>query len=65
MPYTTDEIAKDALDAEAAGAAIVHLHVREDDGTPSGRPELFEDVIAKIRAKGDLITMSRPVAPTT
>ena len=32
-----------------AGASIAHLHVREDDGTPSGRPELFVDVIDRIR----------------
>ena len=35
----------------------MHLHVREDDGTPSGRPELFKDVISRIRADSDLITM--------
>ena len=35
----------------------MHLHVREDDGTPSGRPELFQDVISRIRAGSDLITM--------
>jgi 3-keto-5-aminohexanoate cleavage enzyme len=31
--------------------------VREDDGTPSGRPELFKDVITRIRAASDVITM--------
>ena len=35
----------------------MHLHVREDDGTPSGRPELFKDVIERIRAGCDLLTM--------
>jgi 3-keto-5-aminohexanoate cleavage enzyme len=31
--------------------------VREDDGTPSGRPELFKDVIERIRAGSQVLTM--------
>jgi 3-keto-5-aminohexanoate cleavage enzyme len=57
IPYTTEEIATHAIDAAAAGATVVHLHVREDDGTPSGRPELFQDAIGRIRAGSDLLTM--------
>jgi 3-keto-5-aminohexanoate cleavage enzyme len=57
IPYTTAEIADSSIEAAAAGATVVHLHVREDDGTPSGRPELFTDVIERIRAGSDLLTM--------
>ncbi|MGH2992890.1 MAG: 3-keto-5-aminohexanoate cleavage protein [Solirubrobacterales bacterium] len=57
IPYTTEEIADSSVEAGAAGATVVHLHVREDDGTPSGRPELFVDVIDRIRAGSDLLTM--------
>ena len=57
IPYTTAEIADSSVEAAGAGATVVHLHVREDDGTPSGRPELFEDVIERIRAGSDLLTM--------
>lgn len=57
LPYTTAEIAEQSIDSAAAGATVVHLHVREDDGTPSGRPELFEDVVQRIRAGSDLLTM--------
>jgi 3-keto-5-aminohexanoate cleavage enzyme len=57
IPYTTAEIADSAIGAAAAGATIAHLHVREDDGTPSGRPELFVDVIDRIRAGSDILTM--------
>ena len=45
IPYTTEEIADSSIEAGGAGATVVHLHVREDDGTPSGRPELFQDVM--------------------
>lgn len=57
IPYTTAEIADSSIEAAAAGATVVHLHVREDDGTPSGRPELFKDVIERIRAGSALLTM--------
>jgi len=57
IPYTTAEIADSSIEAGGAGATVVHLHVREDDGTPSGRPELFKDVIERIRAGSDLLTM--------
>jgi len=57
IPYTTAEIADSAIGAGEAGATVAHLHVREDDGTPSGRPELFIDVIDRIRAGSDILTM--------
>ena len=57
IPYTTTEIADSAIGAGEAGATVAHLHVREDDGTPSGRPELFIDVIDRIRAGSDILTM--------
>ena len=57
IPYTTEEVADSSVEAAQAGATVVHLHVREDDGTPSGRPELFVDVIDRIRATSDVLTM--------
>jgi 3-keto-5-aminohexanoate cleavage enzyme len=57
IPYTTEEIADSSIEAAKAGATVAHLHVREDDGTPSGRPELFVDVIDRIRAGSELLTM--------
>ena len=40
-----------------AGAGVAHLHVREDDGTPSARSELFVQTVALIREKSDIVTM--------
>ncbi len=57
IPYTPQEIADSSIEAAGEGATVVHLHVREDDGTPSGRPELFKEVIDRIRSGSDLITM--------
>src|SRR5262249_13940182 len=57
LPHTPAEIAADAVDCAEAGAAIVHLHVREDDGAPSARPELFTQAISLIRAQSEIVTM--------
>jgi uncharacterized protein (DUF849 family) len=55
LPYTPKEISDEAVRAYEAGAAIVHVHVREDDGKPSWRPELFEEVARLTRARCPVI----------
>lgn len=58
IPYTPAEIAQSSIEAAAAGATVVHIHVRENDGTPSGRSELYQETIRLIRAGSELITMA-------
>jgi 3-keto-5-aminohexanoate cleavage enzyme len=57
LPHTPREIADETARAVAAGASVVHIHVREPDGKPSARTELFVEAIARIRAGGDVICM--------
>ncbi len=50
VPYTVEECVREALSAYQAGASIIHLHVRYDDGTPTQDKERFRlvmDAIAK------------------
>ncbi|EKD50584.1 MAG: 3-keto-5-aminohexanoate cleavage enzyme [uncultured bacterium] len=49
LPITPKEQAKAAKEAVKAGASVIHLHVREDDGKPSQRLERFEEAISEIR----------------
>ncbi|HMM70493.1 MAG TPA: 3-keto-5-aminohexanoate cleavage protein, partial [Gudongella oleilytica] len=42
VPYTIEEIGREAEAAYKAGASIIHLHVREDDGTPTQSKERFK-----------------------
>lgn len=51
VPYTVDEIAKEAELCYKAGASIIHLHVREDDGTPTQSKDRFKACIDAIKAK--------------
>jgi len=50
LPKTPEQIAKAAIEAAKAGAAIAHIHVREKDGTPSRRLELYKEVVDRIRS---------------
>lgn len=50
LPVTPREQAEAAREALEAGASIIHLHVREDDGKPTQRVERFEESIRAIRA---------------
>lgn len=52
VPYLPEEIARAALDAWRAGAAVVHLHARHPDGRASQRPEHFREIVDRIRATG-------------
>jgi 3-dehydrocarnitine:acetyl-CoA trimethylamine transferase len=53
VPVTTEQIADSALEAAAAGAAIVHIHVRNPaTGKGARDPEHFRDVVGRIRSSG-------------
>ncbi len=49
VPRTPEQIANSALDAARAGAAVVHCHVRNPDGSPSRDPKMFREVVDRIR----------------
>ncbi|MCK4379936.1 MAG: 3-keto-5-aminohexanoate cleavage protein [Candidatus Lokiarchaeota archaeon] len=51
LPYTVKEIGKEAESAYNAGASIIHLHVREDNGTPTQNKETFRACIEEIKKK--------------
>ncbi len=51
IPYTPQELGEEAKRAQDAGASIVHIHAREDDGTPSWRVEVFEQIHEEVRKR--------------
>ncbi|MHA1266028.1 MAG: 3-keto-5-aminohexanoate cleavage protein [Candidatus Helarchaeota archaeon] len=56
IPITPREIADAALEAYKAGAAIVHIHVRDPKtGKAVQDRELYKEVIEYIRAESDMI----------
>ena len=56
LPITPDQIADNAIQAYEAGAASVHIHVRNPEtGQPSPDLELFKKVLTKVKSKCDVI----------
>jgi len=66
LPVPPAEIARAAVDAAAAGAAIVHLHARDPvDGSPSQDPALFRQFLPEIARQSDVvINITTGGAPT-
>ncbi|MFB7230112.1 3-keto-5-aminohexanoate cleavage protein [Streptomyces fimicarius] len=53
VPVTPAQIAASAVEAAGAGAAVVHIHVREPEtGAPSRDPRLYREVVERIRETG-------------
>ena len=55
IPLTPKEIAEDVFECWKAGAAIAHLHMRDDDGQGTMDKEKFRETILLIREKCDII----------
>ena len=55
LPVTPEELAAAAAEACAAGASIVHLHARNDDGSPTASVAVFKKAIDLIRKKSDVV----------
>ncbi|MGB5837515.1 MAG: 3-keto-5-aminohexanoate cleavage protein [Albidovulum sp.] len=53
VPVTPEAIAREAIEAAKAGAAIAHIHVRDPDtGKGSRDPRLFREVVERVRDSG-------------
>jgi 3-keto-5-aminohexanoate cleavage enzyme len=52
LPLTPARIVDEAVGAWRAGAAVIHLHARDDDGTPTQDADAFKDLTEAIRDSG-------------
>lgn len=53
VPVTPEQIAASAVEAAGAGAAVVHIHVRDPEtGAPSRDPRLYREVVERIKETG-------------
>src|SRR3977135_2321647 len=55
IPYTPVEIAEEARRCADAGCAVVHIHARNDDGTPSFSVEKYRQIMDEIRKRTCII----------
>ncbi|MGL4284863.1 MAG: 3-keto-5-aminohexanoate cleavage protein [Phreatobacter sp.] len=64
LPITPEQIANSALGAAEAGAAIVHIHVRDPAvGRPSMELDLYRDVVERIRAGNPHVIINLTTGP--
>ena len=64
LPITPEEIADACLGAGEAGAAVVHIHVRDPKtGRPSMENEYYRDVVERIRAKNKELILNITTGP--
>jgi uncharacterized protein (DUF849 family) len=64
VPVTPEQIAQSAIDAAKAGAAIVHVHVRNPETTrPSMNPAHYREVMDRIRGSGHDVVINLTTGP--
>jgi uncharacterized protein (DUF849 family) len=55
LPVTLDELVTTAKECQAAGAAVVHVHIRDDQARPTLELSRLKDTVAALREGTDLI----------
>lgn len=55
VPTTPEEIANEVYESYKAGAAIAHIHVRDEQGNPSMNVNYFRETVDLIKEKCDII----------
>ena len=55
LPVTLEELVAEAVACEAAGAAMIHVHIRGADTTPTLNPQRLKDTVAALREQTDLV----------
>lgn len=55
IPYTPAEIGEEAKRAYDAGASCVHIHARNDDGSPTFSPEVFRKIRHEVESRCPII----------
>ena len=50
-PVTPDEIAADARRVADVGASVVHLHARDEVGVPTWRPDVYREIVHRVRER--------------
>lgn len=64
VPVTPEEIASSSIEAARAGAAAVHIHVRDPEtGKPSMAPELYRETVERIRGSGVDVILNLTTGP--
>jgi uncharacterized protein (DUF849 family) len=65
VPVTPEEIAADSVACAKAGAAVIHIHVRDENGANTMNPERFISVVNLVRSELDKANLDAVINVTT
>ncbi len=57
VPWKVEEIVEEAQRVREAGASILHFHARTDTGGAVNNPEIYGEIIRRIREKTDILLL--------
>jgi 3-keto-5-aminohexanoate cleavage enzyme len=63
MPETPEEIAEDIIKASEEGAAVAHIHARDEKGNVTFDPKYYARIIEKIQKHSDIIVQISTAGP--
>ncbi len=63
LPEQPEEIIQEAVDCHNAGAALVHIHARDEEGKGVGSPEIFSEINEGVRARSSLVVQNTTGGP--
>ena len=58
VPLTPAEIGVAVAEAAEAGAAVAHIHARDEEGRPTADPAVYAAIAAEIRARCDVVVQA-------
>jgi 3-keto-5-aminohexanoate cleavage enzyme len=58
VPLTPTEIGIAVAEAADAGAAVAHIHARDDEGRPTADPDIYRAIITEIEARCDVVVQA-------
>jgi 3-keto-5-aminohexanoate cleavage enzyme len=58
LPLTPEEIVIAVAEAAEAGAAVAHIHARDERGLPTADPQVYAAIAAEIRRRCDIVVQA-------
>lgn len=55
VPLTPAEIGIAVAEAAEAGAAVAHVHARDEEGLPTADPDVYREIIREIESRCDIV----------
>jgi uncharacterized protein (DUF849 family) len=58
VPLTPEEIGIAVAEAHEAGAAVAHVHARDEEGKPTAEPAVYAAIVDEIRSRCDIVVQA-------